>query len=126
MKKFMIKVNGTQYEVEVEEIIQETSNLVVGPQKALTTEAKPQQLVKPQEQAQPSVSSNSIKAPMPGTVLKVSLKTGDQVKKGQVILILEAMKMENEITAPQDGKISNLHVVAGQSVNAGDVLVSFE
>ena len=61
---------------------------------------------------------------MPGTILNVNVNVGDTVKKGQVLLILEAMKMENEIVAPNDGKVVSVHVSKGASVNAGDALVS--
>ena len=64
---------------------------------------------------------STITAPMPGTILKVNVNAGDAVKKGQVLLILEAMKMENEIVAPADGKIASVNVAKGTSVNAGDV-----
>jgi biotin carboxyl carrier protein len=61
---------------------------------------------------------------MPGTILGVKVNPGDTVKKGQVLLILEAMKMENEIVAPNDGTVATVNVSKGTSVNAGDVLVS--
>ena len=60
---------------------------------------------------------------MPGKVLEVKVRPGDAVKKGQILLILEAMKMQNEIMAPSDGKVADVRVAAGQSVNTGDVMV---
>jgi biotin carboxyl carrier protein len=60
---------------------------------------------------------------MPGTILSVAVKAGDSVKAGQVLLILEAMKMENEIVAPRDGTVSRVAVTKGASVNTGDLLV---
>ena len=66
----------------------------------------------------------TVTAPMPGTILKVNVSVGDKVKKGQILLILEAMKMENEIVAAGDSTVATVNVSKGSSVNAGDVLVS--
>lgn len=126
MKKFLIKINGNQYEVEVEEIrdnstvphVSHTAKDAHAPAAAPAPKA-----AAPKETAVPAGAA-TLKAPMPGTILKVNVGTGDSVKKGQVLLILEAMKMENEIVAPSDGKISSVNVAKGTSVNAGDVLVS--
>ena len=63
-------------------------------------------------------------APIPGTILDIKVNPGDQVKRGDILLILEAMKMENEILAPQDGTIASVNVSKGASVNSGDLLVS--
>ena len=62
---------------------------------------------------------------MPGTVLKLNVKAGDSLKKGDVVIVLEAMKMENDITMPADGVIASVNVTQGASVNTGDVLISF-
>ena len=70
------------------------------------------------------MGATKVTAPMPGTILGVKVNPGDSVKKGQVLLILEAMKMENEIVAPVDGTIATVNVSKGTSVNAGDLLVS--
>ena len=67
-----------------------------------------------------------VTAPMPGTILNIGVTVGDIVKKGQVLVILEAMKMENEIVAPSDGTVASINVASGTSVNAGDLLVSLE
>jgi len=142
MKKYLIKVGGVEYEVEVQEIKEEAQVLRTeqfGP--ALT--AAPAVPVAPAAPAapksasaaapKPAAAKNSnnvpagavkITAPMPGTVLKVNVNAGDTVKKGQILLILEAMKMENEIVAPSDGKIADVNVSSGSSVNSGDVLLS--
>jgi len=134
MKKFLIKVNGNQYEVEVEEVrdgsaapqvVQEvkapTNIQATAPAPAPAPKAAaPEQKVSSEVPA----GAQTITAPMPGTILDVSVNTGDVVKKGQVLLILEAMKMENEIVAPNDGKIASINVSKGASVNAGDVLLS--
>lgn len=121
MKKFLIKVNGNQYEVEVEEI------KTPGAGDRKTVEAAPANAAPANAEVQnTSVSSGAatITAPMPGTIIKINVNSGDVVSKGQVLLILEAMKMENEITAPADGKVVSVNVTSGASVNVGDVLVS--
>ena len=71
-----------------------------------------------------SAGGVKLEAPMPGTVLKINVKVGDSVKKGDTVLILEAMKMENEIAAPADGVIASVNVAQGASVNTGDVLAT--
>jgi len=140
MKKFLIKVNGNQYEVEVEEIrdgstasqsVQVATAPTAAPAAAPAAPAAQAPAPAPKAAApEPKVSNEvpagakTITAPMPGTILNVSVNTGDVVKKGQVLLILEAMKMENEIVAPNDGKIASINVSKGASVNAGDVLLS--
>jgi biotin carboxyl carrier protein len=130
MKKFLIKVNGNQYEVEVEEIRDgaavETSAPVQSAPAAAPVAAPAAPAAKPAAKKDTAVpaGASKITAPMPGTILKVNVNTGDSVKKGQVLMILEAMKMENEIVAPADGKIASVNVSKGASVNAGDVLVS--
>lgn len=130
MKKYLIKVNGNQYEVEVEEVKTAES---AQPAKAAAPATAPKAAPVAAPKAQPAVSSDNaaqgstvIKAPMPGTILKVNVNAGDTVKKGQVLLILEAMKMENELTAPTDGKVATVNVAKGSAVNVGDVLVSLE
>ena len=134
MKKYLITVNGNQYEVEVEEV---KDNPVSAPSlraEPAARAAAPASAAAPAPvpASKPAAASNAvpagaatITAPMPGTILKVNVNVGDAVKKGQVLLILEAMKMENEIVAAADGKISSVNVAKGSSVNAGDVLVSF-
>ena len=68
--------------------------------------------------------AKTVTAPMPGNILKVNVTAGQAVKKGDVICVLEAMKMENDIPAPQDGVIASINVQKGASVNAGDVLAT--
>ncbi|MFA6308171.1 MAG: biotin/lipoyl-containing protein [Clostridia bacterium] len=121
MRKFLIKVNGNQYDVEVEEVQGKT---VSEPSVAEVKTETPKKAVP----ANPSVSagSQSVKSPMPGAILKVKVAVGDAVKKGQVLVILEAMKMENEIVSPTDGKVASVNVSKGSSVNAGDLLVSID
>ena len=126
MKKYNITVNGTTYEVIVEEADGSVStpayNTPVNSQPApATPKAAPAQKT--------SVGSGSegavkVSSPMPGTILAVKVSVGQEVKKGDVICVLEAMKMENDIPAPQDGVIASVNVQKGASVNAGDILAS--
>ncbi len=129
MRKFLINVNGTSYEVDVEEVsagapapvIRSVAPAAPAPVAAAAAPAP----VAPAPAAKPApvAGGQSVKAPMPGTILDVKVKAGDTVKKGGVMLILEAMKMENEILAPQDGTVAQVLVAKGSSVNAGDALV---
>ncbi len=137
MKKFLIKVNGNQYEVEVEEI---RTGAVSEPQVTLSQSAPkaepapaPAAAPAPAQKAAPAkvdsavpAGATVIKSPMPGTILKVNVNTGDAVKKGDILLILEAMKMENEILAPNDGTVASVNVSQGSSVNVGDVMLSLK
>lgn len=121
MNKYNIKVNGISYEVEVEEVLGdfESSSAPV----AVTNEAPVKVQPAPKvEVKKPNTAGEKIECPMPGTVLKVNVNPGDNVKTGQVMFILEAMKMENEIMAPYDGKIIEVSVTNGVSVNTGDIL----
>jgi len=134
LKKYKIKVNGNEYEVEVEEIKDSLTGKSdeIAPAKniELPKTVKNQAInIKPKnhETNKSSVVPSgaiTISAPMPGTILRVDVKEGDLVKSGQVLLILEAMKMENEITAINDGKIASINVEKGDSVNAGDIMIS--
>lgn len=114
MRKFIVNVNGSSYEVEVEEVDSSTA------EKKQATVSKPVKTSAPTSSGQKTITS-----PMPGTILSVNVKPGDSVKSGQVLLILEAMKMENEIMAPTDCKIVEVNVAKGATVNSGDVLVVY-
>ena len=114
-KTYHIKLNGKVYEVEIEEV-KEGQNVAA----TSTPKEEPQQEVK---KAQPVSSGESITAPMPGTITNILVKEGDNVKKGKVLAILEAMKMENEIVAPRDGAVTLISVDKGQNVNLGDTLL---
>lgn len=122
MKNYRITVNGTAYDVAVEELAEGTvaSQPVAAP-KAAPAAPKAAPKAAPAAGAAGAVKVN---APMPGKVLSVKAAVGQAVKKGDVLLVLEAMKMENEIVAPQDGTVASIQVSAGQSVEAGDVLAS--
>lgn len=123
MRKFAINVNGKSYEVEVEEIGGvATSAPVQAPRAAAPAPAK---AAAPQAAAAPApAGSTVVKAPMPGTILDIKVNAGGSVKAGDVLCILEAMKMENEIMAPCDGKVAAVNTTKGASVNNGDALIS--
>lgn len=124
MRKFQVTVNGVSYEVEVEEISGDSI-----PKTAPAAAAAPVAPIMPAPKPAAPVSSANgtvVNSPMPGAILGVNVKVGDIVKEGDVLLLLEAMKMENEIMAPQKGKIAALNVEKGSTVNAGDVLVVIE
>ncbi len=131
MKKFNITVNGKSYEVDVEEIggssapapaRRHESSPVATPSVAQAVpQAAPKAAPAP---AQAVVSGGeTINSPMPGTILDIKVNVGDAVSNGTVLVILEAMKMENEIMAPSSGKVLSINVTKGASVNSGDVLV---
>ena len=107
MKKYRVNVNGTVYEVEIEEM---TGAPAAAPAAA----------------AAPSANAEVIAAPMPGNVLSVKVAVGEQVKKGQILMILEAMKMENEIICPRDGRVSSIPVASGATVDTGNTLIVIE
>jgi len=131
MKNYSITVNGTLYEVSVEENIggvQAAAPVVntQAPVAPVAAVAKPL-AVKPVV-AKPVVPSAAgsfkVNSPMPGKILAVKASAGQVMKRGEVIVVLEAMKMENEIVAPQDGTVASVNVTVGQNVEAGDVLAT--
>jgi len=129
VRKYKIRVNGREYEVEVEPVGAAEIPSAVPVSEPVSKEPAP---ATPAAPAPSPVKNNNgglsgsvkIQAPMPGTVIKVNVKPGEQVKKGQVLCILEAMKMENEISAPQDGEIVSVNVSAGTGVESGSLLIS--
>ena len=122
MKNYRITVNGTSYDVSVEELSGGAAP-VAAPVAAAPVAAP---AAAPAAPAPAAGGAGSIKAssPMPGKILAVKANVGDSVKKGQVILILEAMKMENEVVAPEDGTIASIDVTVGASVESGDTLAT--
>jgi len=136
LKKYRIVVNGEVYEVEVEEVGVSSaprataplvaSEQVVAPPRVVAAPpvAPPVTKPAPQRSAAPvATGAGIVTSPMPGTILGVKVKVGDVVKYGQPVLILEAMKMENEIVATADGNVREVRVTKGAAVNSGDVLV---
>jgi biotin carboxyl carrier protein len=123
MRKFNITVNGTTYEVDVEEIGGVATAPVAAP-----VQAAPAAAPAPAKKAAPAptgaAGSIKVTAPMPGSIVSVKVNAGDAVKADTVVAVLEAMKMENEIFAGQDGTIASVNVATGDSVNSGDVIVT--
>jgi len=124
MRKFLIKVSGEQYEVEVEEIKNENTVLVSAKAPVLTPAAPKAVLAPAPTSSHKSVSK--IDSPMPGNILKINVKVGDTVAKGQTVFVLEAMKMENEIAAPAAGKVAGIHAKTGETVDAGQTIIILE
>ena len=121
MKKYNITVNGKKYEVEVEEIGGVSSSPAVKP-----AAVKPASPAPKAQQLEKEAVAGAINAPMPGTILDIKIKEGQQVNAGDILLILEAMKMENEIVAPADGVIKSIMVEKGNNVSSGDALIIME
>ncbi len=129
MKKYLITVNGNQYEVEVDEIgggETVSQRPVERKPEPKVAEQKPKAEAKPVEKKEVPQGAETIDAPMPGTILSINVSEGDSVSSGQVLLILEAMKMENEIVAPRDGKITSILATKGASVDGGESLLTIE
>ena len=127
-KKFNVTVNGTTYEVEVEEVKAAGGAPKAAPApRAAAPAPAPAPKAAPAPAAAPKVAAgageHSIDAPMPGKIIKLVANEGAAVKAGDVLLILEAMKMQNEITADADGTVKKFNVAAGQSVKAHESLV---
>lgn len=110
MKKYRVNVNGTDYEIAIE-LIDEAEAKSTAPVKPST----------PAPSATPA-DGEKITSPMPGNILTVNVATGDSVKKGQVLMVLEAMKMENEIMSPIDGTITSVNTTKGATVESGALL----
>lgn len=115
MKKYRVTVNGTAYEIELEELTGAVPAASAVPAAPAAPAAAP---VPPPAPA----GGEQVSAPMPGTILSVNVAAGDTVKRGQVLMILEAMKMENEIMCPRDGRVVSVSAAKGASVEAGTVL----
>ena len=121
MKNYTITVNGNVYEVSVEESDQ--AAVSTAPVAKAAPKAAPKATPKAPV-ASGAAGSVKVNAPMPGKILSVKASAGQAVKKGDVLLVLEAMKMENEIVAPSDGTVATVNVASGQSVEAGEVLAT--
>ena len=113
-----VEVNGTPYKVEMDK---PTKKQVVTIKRPAQTAVAP--LTRPQ---QVSSGAAGLRSPLPGVILEILCKTGDSVKRGQKIMVLEAMKMENEVVAGKDGVVAGIHVNQGDTVNAGDPLITID
>ncbi len=109
MKKYRVTVNGTVYEIELEELTGAAPAPATAPAAPAPAPSAP-------------AGGEQVTSPMPGTILAVNVAAGDTVKRGQVLMILEAMKMENEIMCPCDGRIASVNTSKGASVESGTLL----
>ena len=133
MKMFRVVVNGNEYKVGIEELpeensadlTQDTPDSRVAPASLSIQQKETQPVFQKTEQPEGNTNNavKNVTAPMPGTIISVAVTAGTQVSKGQTLLTLEAMKMENEIKAPLAGTVKDIKVSQGTSVNAGDILI---
>ncbi len=118
-----MEVNGTPYKVEVEKVISQSKTpILVRPASVPSTDSHPS-VMKTSSPAAPK-GAGHIKSPLPGVILDVFVREGDIVKKGQKLLLLEAMKMENNIDSDKDGKVVAVKVQRGDSIMEGDILIT--
>lgn len=118
MKNLKITVNGQTYDVQVEEVGSSSAPVAAAPVQA----AAPAPAAAPAAPA--SAGSVKVESPMPGTIVDIKVSAGQAVKAGDVLIVLEAMKMENEIKAPSDGTVASVNVDKGASVDTGSLLVT--
>lgn len=134
LRKFRIRLNEKEYIVEMEELTEGAGfdiPVQAAPQQSAPVQQKapaaPVQAAPEKEtQAQASGAGTPVLAPMPGTVVGMKKKVGDNVNKGEVVVVFEAMKMENEIVSPQSGKITSMPITAGQAIDVDEVLFTVE
>lgn len=143
MKEYKYTINGNRYEVVINEVNETTANVTVNGEQFNVEWEKPKEekpVVKVQPVAKPAakpapaatpaaaapVSGNAIKTPLPGVIIDVKVNVGDMVKKGDTVVVLEAMKMENNINADRDGKVVAIQVAKGDTVADGTALVVLE
>lgn len=132
MKKFNVTVNGKTYAVEVEEVggvqggftYQPVQQASPAPAPVQSAPAPAAPAPAPAPKAPLSVEGETISAPMPGTILDIKVTEGQSVKAGDILVILEAMKMENEIVSPKDGVINAIHTSKSTNVSSGDPLIT--
>ena len=124
MKTYNITINGVTYAVEVEEVGGVASAPVAAPAAAPAAPVAAPKAAPAAPKAAGKAGAVAIKAPMPGNINKVNVKPGDAVKKGDVLVVLEAMKMENDVCAPEDGTVASVEVVKGTTVETDAVLVT--
>lgn len=137
MKQYKYKINGNLYNVTINDVEDNIARVEVnGIPFNVEMEKKPKvEVPKPAARravapiakpAAPATSQSGIKSPLPGVILDIKVKEGDEIKKGQVVVVLEAMKMENNITADRNGKVASIKVSKGESVLEGTDLIIIE
>ncbi len=126
--KYLVSLNGKQYEVIVEHHTANVTNVT-----PFVSERSPKESSIEQKQAEhlgslgnPPANSTAVKAPLPGTITKLNVKNGQNIKRGEILCILEAMKMENNIDSDREGTVKEIKVATGDSVLEGDVLLTIE
>ncbi len=119
MRKFKVTVNGVAYEVEVEEM----GGAAPAPATPPAPAAPRAQVAASPAPPPAAVSGKTVVAPMPGTIKSIAVKPGDTVKRGQVLCVFEAMKMENEIKSGMDGRVASVSVNVGDPVNTGQTIM---
>ena len=118
MQRFLVRVNGKEYDVEVETLSDKSTS-----SKGATVVEKVEKANEAPVSAQTELKEGrQVKAPLAGNILSIKVKTGDRIKRGDVLLTLEALKLENEIVSPCDGTIVSINVEVGATVGTGDVL----
>ncbi len=120
--KYFVTINGKKFEVEVERADSAEAAKKTTEQKVIESTANAAEKFRDASTSEGAGEEDSIQAPLPGTVLTIKVREGQAVKKGDVIFVLEAMKMENEIMAGRDAVVSKILVPAGASVKTGDIL----
>ncbi|MCH5309415.1 MAG: acetyl-CoA carboxylase biotin carboxyl carrier protein subunit [Prevotella sp.] len=133
MKEYKYTINGNKYEVVVGDITDNIATLTVnGEEYTVEMEKepepeKPKPVVRPVVPSRPrQVDRNALKAPLPGVITDIKVKEGDEVKEGDTLVVLEAMKMDNNLTAERDGKVTAVCVNVGETVMENDDLVVLE
>ena len=142
MKEYKYKINGNEYAVCINEVNDTTANVTVNGEEFKVEWEKPKEekpVIKVQPATKPAPApapvaaapatvsqGNAIKTPLPGVIIDVKVNVGDMVKKGDTVVVLEAMKMENNINADRDGKVVAIQVAKGDTVADGAVLVVLE
>ena len=127
MNKFKITIDGNNYDVTVNLTDHHKANVEVnGISYDVSYEAPGTPQVHVSAPAAAASSATSIKAPLPGTIMTINVKVGDQVKRGDTLVVMEAMKMENNIMANKDGQVKAIHVTVGQTVVQDDKLVDLQ
>lgn len=124
MKNFRVTVNGSAYDVTVEETAAGAAPAAAAAPAPAAAPKAAAPAAAPAPAAAGSAGAVTVTAPMPGNILDVKVSVGASVKAGEVLCILEAMKMENEIVAPQDGTVASVNCRKGDVVNVGDTLIS--
>ena len=123
MKRFLIKINGKTYDAEVEVIGASAAAPAVAPAPAAAPKAAAPAPAPAAPAAAPKAGGPAnVTSPLPGTVLRLVKNAGDTVAAGEVVMIVESMKMENEVVAPEAGRIAAIAVAAGSAINTGDLL----